>query len=67
MSKNRKKTIGKDELKPIVVKKVAEKHRVKPNLVYKVLNGTRNNEGVLEDYMEGHNKLLEAVRNLIPF
>ena len=66
MDKKRKR----DSIKAGIVQKVADMAGVKKDLVYKVLRGDRNNETVMMLYMElveGQNKLVEAVKTLLPF
>ena len=64
-------TRNKDNKKALIVKKLAEKHGVKPNMVYKVLAGDRNNDEILGDYLEMSeeldNLLLQAVKKAVPF
>jgi len=67
MPKEFKKNSTKDKIKAIVVEKMAEKHDVNKNYVYKVANGDRKNEGIFSDYMEGYELLLNAVKKLVPF
>lgn len=68
------KTIPRDNLRALIVKKIAERHRVTPDYVYKVTDGTRTNEEILSSYMElsetikdvFDNDLVNAVKKLIP-
>lgn len=64
------KTIARDSERATRVKKVADLIGVSPRQVYRVLAGDQTNEQVLSAYMalaEGENKILEEVRDLIPF
>lgn len=67
MPKKYKKTNTKDKLKAIVVEKVAQKHGVKPNYVYKITAGDRTNEKIFSDYMNGYELLVNTVNQLVPF
>ena len=70
MPKNLKKTIARDPERADLVKKTATICVVSTNLVYKVLNGDRNNEEVFSTYMflmEGGNALVEEAKKLVPF
>lgn len=71
-------TTKRDAKKAFLVKKVAEKHGVTKDLVYKVLNGDRENEAILTDFMNlketidnaietlQDNPLMHAVRRAVP-
>lgn len=53
-----------------VVQLLADKYDVSKRYVQMVINGSRLNEQILADYLEyrqQHNRLLEAVRTLVPF
>lgn len=59
-----------DSRKAFIVKELAEKHGVTTRYVYMVLDGERDSERILSDYLElyqGTNKLLEAVKKAVPF
>lgn len=52
------------------VKRTAEITGLKPNTIYKIIRGDRENEEVLTTYMElweRDNALLEEVKKLVPF
>ncbi len=52
------------------VNRVAEITGLKPNTIYKVIRGDRENEEVFTTYMElleRDNALLEEVKKLVPF
>ncbi len=56
--------------KAFIVKLVADKHKINPKSVYRILNADRSNEAVFGDYMELYEKsnlLLTAVNQLVPF
>lgn len=65
----------KDNLRALIVKKVAERHGVTPAYVYMVTDGTKTNEEILLSYMELEesvkdvfdNQLLKEVNALAPF
>ena len=60
----------KDNLRTLSVKKVADMWGVQTNYVYKVIRGEREHEGIFTTYMEmleGHNELVEKVKELVPF
>ena len=66
MQKNKKR----DAEKTARVVKIARISKLSTDTVYKVLKGDRENNKVLEAYMmyaEGENKLLEAVKQMVPF
>jgi hypothetical protein len=54
------KTMTNGNQKALIVKKVAEKHRLTPAYVYMVYNGDRNNDEVLEDLI-GYNEALNML------
>lgn len=68
-----------DNKRAYLIKKVAQKHGVSKSLVEKCVAGTRNNDEILsdlddlnravdaliEDYQ--NNKLMHAVKDLVPF
>lgn len=64
-----------DNQKAFIVKKVADSYGVEPRYVYMVLNGERNNDEILNTYIELYqettslveNKLLAAANSLVPF
>lgn len=66
---------AKNSQKTLIVKNIADKHKVTPAFVYMVLDGARNNEDILADYMEldeqlntvFRNAMLSAVTKLVPF
>lgn len=65
----------KDNQKALIVKKLAEKHTKTKAYIYLVIDGERNNDEILADYMElteglknyFDNAFLTAVNNLVPF
>jgi len=65
----------KDNQKALIVKKLAEKHHLTKAYIYLVIDGERNNDEILSDYMElseglknyFDNALLTEVNNLVPF
>ncbi len=65
--RNMTKPKHKDNLKAIVVEKVAEKHAVTKDYVYKVVAGTREDEDIFRDFMNGTEVLVNAVKDLVPF
>lgn len=50
----------KDNQRALIVKKIADKHRVSFSYIYKILNGERENEKIFADYME----LKEQINNV---
>ena len=58
-------------LKALIVKKIAERRGLKPNTIYKILNGDRENEDVMDDYitmtLSVKNALLREVERVVPF
>lgn len=65
-----RKTGSRDRFNTVLVSQTADITGYKMRYVYMVLQGIRENEAVLTVYMElkeGHNKLLEAVKQLVPF
>ena len=65
-----KEAIKRDSQKANLVKMTAEIMKCSPDLVYKVLAGTRINDQIFTCYMEllqGESALLKAVKKLVPF
>lgn len=61
---------SRDIIRAANIKKTAEIVGVSPRFVNYVLNGDRESEDVLSVFMllqEGENKLLQAVKELLPF
>ncbi len=59
-----------DKLKSVLVKRLASKHALSEDYIYKILSGDRENdkaEIILEEYMTAREGLLNAVKELIPF
>jgi len=67
MSKKIIKARGYDKLKSTIVKKLAVKWGVTEVYIYKILDGERNHEEILEEYMTAKEGLVAAVEKLIPF
>lgn len=70
MAKKPNKTSARNPRTTYLVKNTADICGVSESTVYKVIDGTRNNEKVLGAYMtlsEKSNDLLEAVRKMVPF
>jgi hypothetical protein len=64
------KTIKREAWKASLAQKTAKICRVSVRFVRMVINGERENEHVMQVYMklmEGENKLLKAVSELVPF
>lgn len=60
-----------NNLKALIVEKIAEKRGLKKNMIYKVLRGDRENEDVMDDYvsmtLSVKNALLQEVERVVPF
>lgn len=60
-----------NNLRALIVEKIAEKRGLKKNMIYKVLRGDRENEDVIDDYvsmtMNVKNALLKEVEGVVPF
>lgn len=79
MAKNSEKTRTRDAVKAARVKKVNKITGVSERQIYRVINGEQENEEVVEVFMEltereeqvfediRTNRLLEAVKDLVPF
>lgn len=73
MPKNTEKTKHRDAENAAIVKRVADIHGVSTRYVNMVRNGERNNESVLNSYMElketlnENTAMLKAVNELVPF
>lgn len=67
MSKNQQH----NNLRALIVEKIAEKRGLKKNTIYRVLNGSRENEDVMDDYvtmsLSVGNALLNEVKRVVPF
>ncbi|MFT3750928.1 MAG: hypothetical protein QM768_21620 [Agriterribacter sp.] len=55
----------------LVIEKIAEMRRLKPDTVTRIIEGKRKNEKVIGDYVEFHqaldNTLIQLVKKLVPF
>lgn len=70
MAKKRTKQVTRDARRAATVKETAELIGVTPRAIQMILNGEIKNEKALSVFMEideGHNKLLKAVKELVPF
>jgi hypothetical protein len=65
------KNLHRDHQKALVIEKIAEKRGLKKDTVRRILNGSRKNEDVMDDYVSLNlhidNALLSAVKKLVPF
>lgn len=59
------KTVNRDNQKALLVKKLAIKHGVKTDYIYKVLSGDRNDEVIFEDYMKCDEAMELLLHNLL--
>lgn len=68
--KSMSKTNTRNNQRALIVEIIAERRGLKPNTIRKVLTGDRNNEDVMEDYVDLSlkiNALKKEVVNLVPF
>jgi|GEM_PF-4866397 len=54
----------KDNQKAFIVKKLAAKHGLKTDMIYKILRGDRDNETILTEYMTMKEDIDEAVEKI---
>ena len=70
MAKNSEKAIDIRKKRDDTAAIVAQIHHVTDGYVRKVINGERNNDSILSSYIkikQEKNKLIEAVKELVPF
>lgn len=72
MEKNQSNNNTHNPLKTYIVREVAKIRGVKVSAVYKVINGTRNNDDILSSYLSVKEAVTtavmqEAVTQLVPF
>ncbi len=53
-----------DNQKAMIVKKLAAKHNVGTNEIYKILRGDRDNDAVLADYIEMRDAIQESIEKV---
>jgi hypothetical protein len=58
------KTVTRDNQKALLVKKLADKHGVTQDYIYKIIDGSRNNEEIFTDYMQMDEALELMFNNL---
>lgn len=68
--KSMPKTNTRNNQRALIVEIIAERRGLRPDTIRKVLTGTRDNEDVMEDYVDLSlkiNALKKEVVNLVPF
>ncbi len=67
MLKITKKTSKRDKLKAIIAERLASKHRLSKRNIYMIIAGDVENPEIFNEYMDGRERLVNAVAELIPF
>lgn len=70
MSRNSTLQIHKRKKPEEIVKILAEKHDLSERAIQKIISGENTNEVVFAEYMtytEGHNNLIQYIKELVPF